>query len=73
MDRRSDVKYQWNDEKRKPLDHYDLCDLEVMTPYGEKIILGWWTGSGWDGAKLQDNYRVLRWKKNQSYDTSYYR
>lgn len=39
---------------------FDMCQLILNSG---KSILGWWTGSGWDGLKVKVDDPVIRWRK----------
>lgn len=38
---------------------YDLVKLDV----GKYIKMGWWTGTGWEGYRLNDTDKVFGWLK----------
>jgi len=56
----------WADaSKFLPLE-YDLLYLKIENK--KSIIRGWYTGYGWDGAKFEENDKVLCWKKANHHD-----
>jgi hypothetical protein len=64
----SQVKFdddKWADANLYLPADYDLvwCKIENL----KQKVSGWHTGTSWDGAKMQPEYKVLFWKMN--YDT----
>lgn len=56
---------KWADANKYLPADFDLvwCKIQDMP----KPLTGWHTGTGWDGLKMQPEYKVLSWKMN--YDT----
>lgn len=57
------MKAAWTDsevEKPKQSRWYDMCLLDL----GNRIITGWWTGTGWDGLHYKGQ-SVKKWKRMQ--------
>ena len=50
----------WNSNRYHPR-RFDLVFLQIQD--SEKVVEGWWTGTGWYGARLQPSEKVIRWKR----------
>lgn len=60
------VKYDfdgWADASLFSPADYDLVYLKIENK--KKIIPGWYTGNRWDGQKLEEDQKVLFWKRKQ--------
>jgi len=57
-----DIKYDdngWADRcKYLPIDY----DLLILKRYGKKDTPGWYTGSKWEGLRLDEEDKVIAWK-----------
>ena len=52
----------WINSNRYRPRPFDLVFLKIED-VPEKILEGWWTGSGWDGAKITKDHKIVKWKK----------
>lgn len=50
----------WADAKRFLPGDFDLCLLKVKD---RKSLVGWISGTSWDGLNMKPDYEVLYWKK----------
>lgn len=58
--------YEWEDADKKPLpkDFYEMLNLMKE---GGKVVRGWWTGSSWDGLKISQEEKIIKWQKLKEY------
>jgi hypothetical protein len=33
-----------------------------------KLYPGWWNGEAWEGRLLKTTFKIIKWKRNLSYD-----
>jgi hypothetical protein len=58
--------HDWICAKRYLPISFDLMHLNVKNK--PKHVSGWWNGEKWEGLRLRPGDRVIKWKRNISYD-----
>lgn len=61
----------WVDSAKWLPRDFDIVSLKIEGIY--KILSGWLNCNGWDGLKIDPNYKVIAWKKKRDmhYERSY--